>query len=294
MENRPGCVGVVIAAFNPGAFLAIALDSLIAQTFHDWQAVVVDDGSDEDLGWVAALDSRIVLVRQANAGVSAARNRGVADTESELIAFLDQDDVWLPTYLERQVEMMANPAVVMSSTEFAIIDARGAVIAPGYSGHHSSYEELLCGCGLQLSTVMVRRSAFVAVGGFRGFDVSQDWDLWLRLARPASSEIRRVDEVLGYWRQHSLNGSRNYVGLWRDGRAILRSHEHPYARVGLRRVRQLSGYQAFDAARDRERGLLARLHALLWAGAHAPRYTVASLCSRIMGASPLKRKNGKR
>lgn len=272
----------MIAAFNPGPYLRPALDSLLAQTYDDWEAVVVDDGSEEDLAWVRDVDPRIRLVRQANAGVSAARNRGVAQTRSELVAFLDQDDLWLPTYLHEQVASMSDPAVVLSSTSFEIIDAAGAVVGPGFSGHNTSYDDLLTGCGLQLSTVMVRRDAFVAVGGFRPFPVSQDWDLWLRLARQDGAVVVAVDAVLGCWRQHAANGSRDYVQLWRDGRAILASHDHPNARVGRARVRHLSGTQAFDVARDRGRSPGTRSYALGWALWHAPAYTVQTLARRVL------------
>ena len=96
-------VSIVVPAYNPGRLLTRALDSIVAQSFGDWECVVVDDGSDEALAWVAYRDPRIRLLRQANAGVAAARNRGIEATTGRLVAFCDHDDEWLPAKLERQV-----------------------------------------------------------------------------------------------------------------------------------------------------------------------------------------------
>jgi glycosyltransferase involved in cell wall biosynthesis len=273
-------VAVIVPAFNPGIYLHAALASLVLQTCADWECVVVDDGSTEDLSWVAAMDPRIRLVRQPNAGVSAARNRAIAETTGPIIAFLDQDDEWLPEYLALQLEEFANLSVVLSSAAFEIIDEAGVRIGPGFTGHNASYEDLLTGCGLQLSTVMVRRSAVEIVGGFRPFAISQDWDLWLRIAREGGL-LGRVEQTLGRWRVHASNGSRDYAQLWRDGRTILSSHDHPAVRQGLRRVRFLSGVQAFDRAREPRCNYIDRVRALLWAATHAPLFTGRSLLRRL-------------
>ncbi len=98
---------VVVPARDPGPALRRALTSVLAQSEPDWEAVVVDDGSTEDLGWCADLDPRIRLVRQPNRGVSAARGAGVARTTAPWVAFLDADDHWEAGKLARVAEEVA-------------------------------------------------------------------------------------------------------------------------------------------------------------------------------------------
>lgn len=273
-------VAVITAAYNPGPYLVQAMASLQAQTFGAWECIVIDDGSAQDLSWVTDLDPRISLIRQDNAGVSAARNAGIAATSAPLVAFLDQDDWWAPTYLADQVAQFADPSIGLSSTDFEIMDDEGRVVGPGFGGpHHRSYAELLTGCGLMCSTVMVRRDLVDQVGGFRNFPVSQDWDLWLRIARSGVG-IARVDGIGGRWRRHASNASLDYRGLRRDGLAILATHDHPAARVGAAHIRRLAGVQAFDAARDSRGMPLIMASHLLRALRDAPAYTVGSLLLR--------------
>src|SRR4051812_12288646 len=132
-------VSVIMPAHNPGPFLKLALKSVVAQKFSDWRCVVVDDGSEEDLGWVVELDPRIEVVRQTNMGAAAARNRGIALADSELIAFLDADDEWLPGKLGAQVETFG--AAGLSYTQFERIDGDGVRLGPGYRGV-SGYRDL--------------------------------------------------------------------------------------------------------------------------------------------------------
>lgn len=248
-EPAPPAVSVIVPVYNPGPHLAEALDSLLAQTWTDWEAVVVDDGSTEDLRWIARLDPRIRLLRQANQGVSAARNTAIKEATGGLLAFLDQDDSWLPAKLARQAEWMArHPAVVLTSTGFERVDDDGGYVGPGYVGYNGSYDELLQGCGICASTVVARRDGVLAAGLFRPLLVSQDWDLWLRLAE--HQPIAHLPEVLARYREHPKQGSADFRQLYRDACTVLADHQHrSLSRVGLARVRHLSGAQALDAAR---------------------------------------------
>ena len=97
-------VSVVIPAYNPGSYLQSTLDSLAAQTFTAWEAVIVDDGSTEDLSWVDDYDARVRRQRQENAGLSAARNAGISASSAPLVAFLDADDLWMTTKLIGDIE----------------------------------------------------------------------------------------------------------------------------------------------------------------------------------------------
>ena len=96
-------VSVVIPAYNSGPYLDGAVQSVIAQTFTDWECIVVDDGSTEDLSRVEKMDPRVRLIRQENRGTAAARNNAILHSVGEFIAFLDHDDRWMPGRLESMV-----------------------------------------------------------------------------------------------------------------------------------------------------------------------------------------------
>jgi len=273
-------VTVVVPAYNPGKFLEQTLQSIVEQTYTDWQAVIVDDGSTEDLSWVPAIDPRVQLVRQDNAGLSAARNRAITESESEYVAFLDADDVWYSRKLERQISLLdGNPRSPAAATGFDIIDAEGRIIGDGYGGDDPSLLRLLRGNCIGVLTVMARRQEIVAAGLF---DLSlyqaQDWDLWLKLARRGHISYL-ADQLAGY-RIHGTNMSGNYRRLLREGRLILNRNaaiatspqERSAARDGLKLLEHLCGTQAYDKFRSSR-----RVVPLLEALRLSPRYTVRAL-----------------
>lgn len=121
-------VTVVVPLFNKVKYITRALSSIAGQTFRDFEAIVVDDGSTDGSGELAAgfPDKRFRLIRQQNAGPGAARNRGVAEASGELIAFLDSDDAWLPEYLERSLARLD-----AAESELDAVTA-GHIEVPGY------------------------------------------------------------------------------------------------------------------------------------------------------------------
>lgn len=246
-------VSVIIPAFDPGSYLSRALASLCSQTYTTWDAIVVDDGSTEDLTWVAQLDPRIKLHQQPNKGLPAARNVGISMTNAPYIAFLDADDMWLPDKLMKQVaELDAHQGIALVSTRFTIVNAAGLYVSPGYEDHHDSYESLLQGCGVCVSTVIVRREALDEVGLFdESLTSAEDWDLWLRVSR--THRISRIDEILAAYRVHSGGMTQNWRRIRTQSRRVLKRHAHPLATVGLRRLDSLASHQAFDSARSARR-----------------------------------------
>ena len=101
-------VSIIIPLYNKAPYVRRALDSIVAQTFSDFEAIVIDDGSTDDGAAIVAdyPDVRCRLIRQTNAGPGAARNTGIAQAQGEFVAFLDADDEWLPTYLEESVRLL--------------------------------------------------------------------------------------------------------------------------------------------------------------------------------------------
>lgn len=130
-------VSVIIPTWNRASRVSLAIDSVVAQTYPSWEAIVVDDGSTDDTATVvaerSAADSRIRYVFQSNRGVSAARNRGLAMAEGDYIAFLDSDDVWEPWKLELQIRCLRYcPDIGMIWTDMAAVNPGGEVVNPRY------------------------------------------------------------------------------------------------------------------------------------------------------------------
>jgi glycosyltransferase involved in cell wall biosynthesis len=248
-------VSIIIPAYNPGRYLRLALLSVCAQTVVDWEAIVVDDGSPEDISWVKNVDPRIRYIHQANQGQAAARNAGIANTRGQYVAFLDQDDLWLPDKIRRQVEMLElNDTMVACHTQFDLIDDAGIRKAAGY-GRRQCYAEMLEGAGVcGASTVAVHRSALEKVGGFNSEDrPAEDLDLWLRLAK--IGDFGFLDEVLVKYRIHEKNQSRRYRELFSAVKRIQTRHavESPEYRrqalIGIENHRADTAAKAFDQLR---------------------------------------------
>ncbi len=180
-------VSVVIPTFNRGWALGRAIDSVLAQTCHDFELIVVDDGSiDESQELLHSYGSAIKVIRQGNAGVSSARNRGVRSARGELIAFLDSDDYWLPGKLKTQIDFFdSNPETVICQTEEIWI-RNGKRVNPKKVHQKPSgriFKASLALCLVSPSAVMLRKSLFNTIGGFdETLPACEDYDLWLRIS----------------------------------------------------------------------------------------------------------------
>ena len=179
-------VSVVIPTYNRGWIVRDAIDSVLGQTYADFELIVVDDGSTDRTPQILdAYGDRLKVIRQANQGVSAARNRGIGDCSGPLIALLDSDDIWLPEKLAVQVDFYKeNPAALICQTEEIWIrnDLR---VNPGKRHRKPSgmiFERSLDLCLVSPSAVMVRRELFEKVGLFdESLPACEDYDLWLRV-----------------------------------------------------------------------------------------------------------------
>ena len=223
MRSDSPVVSVAICLHNSSRFIDETLDSVFAQTFQDFQLVLVDDGSMD--GCAERIerryrDSRVTLIRQRHQGLGIARQASVAHSAGEYVAFLDHDDRWLPTKLERQLAAAsAKPAADLVFSNYLLIDAAGREIgcmsdrddlgAIDVDGTQAHIELLRRGCFITLSTVLARTEAVRAVGGFNtGYRYVEDYDLWLRLAR--LYRFRCVDEALAEWRMHEGQFTRQH------------------------------------------------------------------------------------
>jgi glycosyltransferase involved in cell wall biosynthesis len=202
-------VSVVIPTYNYGRFITGAIRSVLAQTRPPDEIIVVDDGSTDDTAeMVSEFRDSVKYVHQDNAGVCAARNRGVRESIGELIAFLDADDTWEPTKLEKQIgEFLGDPAIALvhcGMREFD--DATGKTIRTHLkSGERGIAENLLLWEGTSVnvsgSVIIVNREIFEEVGGFdTRIKCGEDWDFCYRVAR--KFQVGFVPEALVNYRNH--------------------------------------------------------------------------------------------
>lgn len=183
-------VSVVVPAYNCARFLREAIDSALVQTLPPIEVIVVDDGSsDETPALLAGYGSRIRAIRQANAGVAAARNRGVREATGDAVAFLDADDAWLPEKLERQaLRLETEPDLGFVHCGALEVDEEGRPLrarAEGCEGWVADRMLMFEDVGpLSGSTPLVPRARLAEAGGFdERLSTSADWDLCYRLAR---------------------------------------------------------------------------------------------------------------
>lgn len=223
-------VSTVIPVFNGARYVAHTIDSVLAQTYRHIEIVVIDDGStDESPEILARYGNRIRLIRQANQGVGAARNRGILAAQGEYVAFLDQDDWWYPEKIERQIDAAGASGAGLVHTQTVYFDDVAQAFCPPldpdarpeeYVGW--CFEKLLFGNAICNSSVLVRRELFSQVG-LCGLEIEgntvQDYDLWLRLARVTPFAF--VPEPLTVFRLHPHQGTVNRRMMLREQIKVL-------------------------------------------------------------------------
>lgn len=232
-------ISIIIPAYNCGKFIVPCLDSLMAQTERDWEAIIIDDGSTDRTRQIAderaMSDPRFRVISQANSGrPSVARNAGLRLATGELLCFLDGDDLYDERKLARQIAVMeAYPDVACVFHEVRFIDAAGRKMAGTYLGDVAYLEkarnyliasgnrvylgspDFYCFMsteitGMHTSAVMIRRSAVDAQELYFSEDliIGEDDDLWFRVAK--GRKVAFIDEELSYYRQHEASITRQY------------------------------------------------------------------------------------
>ena len=180
-------ISVIIPTHNRASMVIEAVESVLAQEMVDFELIVIDDGSSDDTeDKLGVFNSRLSYYRQENAGVAAARNRGLEISKAPLISFLDSDDLWLPKKLRTQHQfMLDHPEVWICQTE-EIWLRKGRRVNP--KRHHQKvsgdiFQRSLDLCLVSPSAVMLRRELFEKVGNFdEELLAAEDYDLWLRVA----------------------------------------------------------------------------------------------------------------
>jgi glycosyltransferase involved in cell wall biosynthesis len=197
-------VSVVVPCFNQGVYLEEAINSVLIQTYTNWECVIVNDGSTDDTSIVAqklqSRDKRIKLIEKSNGGLSDARNAGVLQSSGSLILPLDADDRIHAEYLLLAVrEFESDPSV---SLIYSLAEFFGSKTG-AWNVRYKGYENLLMSNTIFCSAVY-RRSDFDRIGGYdvamrNGFE---DWEFWLRLLSPGAKVVQ-LSKVLFFYRKKS-------------------------------------------------------------------------------------------
>lgn len=218
----PG-VSVIMPAYDVADYIGAAIESVMAQTFTDWELIVIDDGSPDESGAIAAShaarDGRIRVARQSNGGLSAARNHALRLARGELIAILDSDDIWHPSFLAAQV------ALLQQHPEIDIVTGNAWNLGGWRDGTpwrahpdprpQPSLVEILRDEEAVFIMSVVRRRVFDAVGGFdETLRSNEDYHFWLRSAL-AGFRFLRNDQPLGYYRRREGSLSASGVRMLR-------------------------------------------------------------------------------
>jgi glycosyltransferase involved in cell wall biosynthesis len=259
-------VSVLLPVHNAERYLALAIESVLGQSYGDLELLVLDDGSTdgsrEIIERYAADDARIRVTCGAHRGVAATLNEGLRQARGELVARMDADDVAMPERLARQVEWLrADPACVVLGTSFVAIDQDGR---EGRT-HHCFVNDVTIRHALPLHpciphpTAMFRRSVVVAAGGYRGdYAATEDYDLWRRLAHVG--RLHNLPETLLRYRETATQTSTTRASTQATTAERIRNEVWeddvlaPYRRISLRTLGRLPG-EHLPALEDLQREL---------------------------------------
>lgn len=262
MTHQPR-VSVVTTTYNRAVLLAESIESVVAQTLRDWELIVVDDGSTDQTRQVVARlaqdEPRIRYVYQANRGVSHARASGSRLARGAYLAFLDDDDLFLPSKLACQAAFLdAHPkvALVYSYVDWIRLST-GAYLQTSPSKSCPpvySFLELVRGNVMAAHSVLVRARCVEAVGGFRDTRLGcDDYDMWLRISRRYPMAF--LPELVGFYRWHDTNMTydrqlryRDLLGIYEDLlKAGLSADEQRQVRARCASLSHARAVEAVDA-----------------------------------------------
>lgn len=270
MRSTESLVSIVLPAYNAETFIAETIESVQAQTYDNWELIVVDDGSTDDTAArveaLARTDDRIRLIRQANAGKSAARNAGLDVTDGEFVTFIDADDTFLVRKLEIQVALLRQlPEVDVVVGGHVRTDESGCVVRARTRIDRAPIElsDYFAGCPFPLFTALFRASALEAIRFDPERKWAEDWEFLLRFAATLDRPAQQHNSIVARYRmttqaldKASRSFAQGHISVVEEGlHRVLNEDEwracYPSARreVGVRLAGRLAvSGQANDAA----------------------------------------------
>lgn len=217
-------VSIVVTCYNYGKYVSGCLNSILNQTFENYEVIVIDDGSTDDSQeriQPFLKDKRFRYVKQSNKGQARAKNRGIDEARGDLIAFLDADDLWEPYKLEHQLPLFDQKGVGVVYSGLTYINEEGEISPRGIvsqylrprRGDIANY--LIYDNFIPFSSAVVKRECFELLGAFNeALNMGIDWDLWLRISTQFKFEYCDRNALL-YRTGHSYQMSRNLLERFR-------------------------------------------------------------------------------
>lgn len=212
-------VSVIIPIYNAEKFISKTIESVIAQTYPDWEIIAVDDGSTDKTPAILneykkKLSKKLRIITQKNSGVSIARNTGIAAAEGKYIAFLDHDDLWTPEKLEKQVKLLdSNKELGLVYSDSYVIDGAGNLkkdtIFHGVKPFRGNvFNKLFYNNFIPCLTVVTRKEVLDKVGLFNlEYKIAEEYDLFLKIAERCSIDF--IEQPLAKYRIHGESFSKN-------------------------------------------------------------------------------------
>jgi len=194
-------VSIIIPTLNRAHYIGDAIKSILAQTYYSWELLIVDNGSTDNTEAIvkdyAKVDPRVRYLREDRKGVSRARNTALAEAKGVFIAFLDDDDLFLPEKLKIQTDYLkAHPEVDFVYGQIEIVNAQGDLLWVDPKKPVLTFADLFEESGIRIQSVMCRKSCFDSIGGFdETLTMGEDYDLWLRIAAKHRFEYLAVPFV---------------------------------------------------------------------------------------------------
>ena len=221
METKQQLVSVIMPCYNGEKFIGKAIESVINQTYQNWELIIVDDGSTDNSKKIIdhyLSDRRIIYIRHIrNKGIPVTRNTGINASHGDFIALLDQDDKWVPNKLDLQIDRfyISKPEIGLVFGNINRIDSYGNIIHRAKNikinfetiNQRNLIRHLFLNCFIPSITVMIKRKCIKEVGAFDE-DIlwgGDDYDLWLRII--SKFEITYINQVLAIRREHGNNYS---------------------------------------------------------------------------------------
>lgn len=242
-------LSVIIPAYNGRDYILETLRSLTGQTRRDFEIIVIDDGSSDDTAQIVtafitahgAAEPEIRLLQQANAGVSAARNRGIAEARAPLVGFVDADDLWASEKVALHLDLMAQrPDIDMSYSGFDFIDGDSQDQFDGICPPEGvlGLEQLMVRNLIHTGTVVARRDVVQQCGGFdTQLSTFEDFDLWLKIAAIRPANIYGMARSLACYRRHGNQATGNWRKMQQGwamvAQRLARDHPAQWGRAGL-------------------------------------------------------------
>jgi glycosyltransferase involved in cell wall biosynthesis len=236
LADKP-LVSVIMAAFNAANFIAEAIESVLGQSYENWELIIVNDGSTDNTDFVIQkylANHKVKYITQKNSGQTRAKNNGIKNSSGKIIGFCDADDYWHPQKLRMQLEiLLADSRTGIVYSDIQSINQYGEKIKAGEVLHGKSgylLEDLLFDNFIPFGSAIFKTECIEEHGGFNeAYRMGIDWDLWLRFS--TTWKFGFSPEKLYFYREWEGQMSRNYNGRYMGALTILENFKVQYPNV---------------------------------------------------------------